>query len=196
MDATPVITLRQSYRCTMGGPVLHAVDPRIFSLRYFTRCMACGFCKDACCDHGVDIDVENMARLKALPDSFKAKVGVPDGDWFTTEVVEDGEFVGGRHVRTRVLDGGCVFRDRKGRGCLIHGWALENGMDYHRIKPMVSVLFPLTFEHGVLVPSSEVLDQSLVCSGAGDTLYQGLRDELGYYFGAGLVGELDELSDD
>ena len=41
----------------MGGPVLSAVDPRIFTLRYFTHCMACGFCHDACCHHGVDVDL-------------------------------------------------------------------------------------------------------------------------------------------
>ena len=191
-----VSKLGRSYPCHMGGPVLQAVDLRIFTLRYFTRCMACTFCKDACCDHGVDVDLENVARLKALPESFKSRVGVPESGWFTDLVVEDPEFAGGRQVRTQVVDGACVFRDAKGRGCLIHGWALENGMDYHQIKPIVSVLFPLTFEQGVLVPSSEMLDESLVCGGAGETLYHGLRDELGYYFGPELIAELDVLSRD
>ena len=125
---------------------------------------------------------------------FKALVGVPESEWFTSTVVKDSEFAGGAHVRTAVVEGTCVFRDRKGRGCLIHGWALAEGLDYHSIKPLVSTLFPLTFEHGVLVPSGEAVDGSLVCAGGGPSLYEGARDELLYYFGAGLVAELDKLA--
>lgn len=65
-----MIALGHSYPCVMGGPVLKAVDPAIFTLRYFTHCLACGFCGDACCEHGVDIDLGNAARLKALPRIF------------------------------------------------------------------------------------------------------------------------------
>ena len=60
-------------------------------------------------------------------------------------------------------------------------------------KPMVSVLFPVTFEQGVLTASGEAADGSLVCSGSGPSLYDGARDELRYYFGPGLIAELEEL---
>jgi len=56
---------------------------------------------------------------------------------------------------------------------------------------LVSTLFPLTFEQGVLVAAAELADGSLVCAGEGPTLYEGARDELRHYFGAGLVAELD-----
>jgi hypothetical protein len=59
---------------------------------------------------------------------------------------------------------------------------------------MVSILFPVTFEHGVLVPSPEAVDASLICSGAGERLYDGVRDELGYYFGIELITALDVLA--
>ncbi len=190
-----LVALGASYPCVMGGPVIRAVDPRIFSLRYFTHCMACSFCKDSCCDHGVDVDLGNVARLKALPAAFKARVGVPESQWFTAGVTEDSEFAGAAHRRTAVVDGACVFRDRAGRGCLIHGWALEQGIDYHSIKPLVSTLFPLTFEQGALVPSDEAADGTLVCSGQGPSLYQGARAELLYYFGPGLLAELDAMAD-
>ena len=108
----------------MGGPVLRAVDTAIFSLRYFTHCMACGFCRDSCCRHGVDVDLENAARLRALPQDFEARVGVPQSEWFTDEIVEDAEFPGGRHVRTRVRDGACVFLNRQARGCKVHAYAV------------------------------------------------------------------------
>lgn len=190
-----VVPLAAAYPCRMGGPVLRAVDRRIFSLRYYQNCMGCGFCQDSCCQHGVDVDLENVARLKAAPQRFKELVGVPENDWFTTDVVADAEFPSGRHVRTRVRNGTCVFRNAKGRGCLIHAFSLEAGLDYHLLKPIVSVLFPLTFEQGVLVACTEVLDGSLVCSGAGPSSYDGVREELRYYFGDGLVAELDALKD-
>lgn len=192
MSATAALS--RPYSCKGGGPVLTAVETRIFVLRYFRACMGCGFCHDACCTEGVDVDLENVARIRALPDDFKALIATPEEDWFTGEAVADAEFPGGAHVRTAVVDGACVFRNRKGRGCLIHAYALQNGLDYHAVKPLVSTLFPVTFEHGVLAASNELADGSLVCAtGSGPTLYDGARDELLYYFGADLVAELDRL---
>lgn len=194
-----VLDLSRSYACKIAGkiegPVLKAVDRRIFSLRYYMDCMGCNFCHDTCCQYGVDVDVENVARLKAAPQDFKDLVGYPVERWFTGNVVADAEFPSGRHVRTQVVDGACVFRNRKGRGCLIHSYALNKGLDYHSLKPLVSILFPLTFEYGVLEPSSEIQDGSVICYGEGPTVYEGSRDELLYYFGAEMVAELDALRD-
>jgi hypothetical protein len=156
--------------------------------------MACSFCQDACCSHGVDIDLENVARLNAVHGRFETMVGVPKKDWFTSDVITDPEFPSGAQVRTRTRDGTCVFRDPKGRGCLIHRYCLEEGLDYHSLKPMVSILFPLTFEHGILMPSTEILDGSLICAGDGPSCYDGVREELSYYFGGDLTQELDALA--
>ena len=189
-----LVTLSRNYVCHLGAPVLAAVDTAIFRTRYFARCMDCGFCHDACCDHGVDIDVENAERLMAAPQAFRDRVGVPVQQWFAGSVAMDHEFPGGAHLRTAVRDGACVFRDRKGRGCLIHAWCLETGIDYRRLKPLVSTLFPVTFEHGVLRLSDEAADGTLVCAGGGPSCYDGARAELLHYFGDGLVAELDSLS--
>ena len=191
---TGIVALAGEYRCRLGAPVLRGVDTGIFRLRYFTHCMACGFCGDSCCSFGVDIDLENVARLRAAPQAFKDHIGIPEEEWFTADIIDDAEFPSGRHVRSRVRDGACVFLDRAARGCKIHSYSLQNGLDYHLLKPMVSVLFPLTFEHGLLVPSGEVADGSLACAGEGPTVYDGARAELLYYFGEGLVAELDALS--
>jgi hypothetical protein len=188
-----VIDLSRAYACKVGGPILKSVDRRIFSLRYYMDCMGCNFCHDTCCQYGVDVDVENVERLKAAPLDFKELVGYPVERWFTDTVVADAEFPSGRHVRTQVVDGACVFRNRKGRGCLIHSYALNTGIDYHSLKPLVSILFPLTFEYGVLEPSSEIQDGSVICYGEGPTVYEGSRDELLYYFGVEMVAELDAL---
>ena len=189
-----MIALGRDYPSIFGAPVIRAVDEAIFRLRYFARCMECGFCGDQCCDYGVDIDAANMDRLRGLGAAFESFAGVPQSEWFTPEMTEDAEFPSGRHGRTRSVGGKCVFADRKGRGCRIHTYCLQNGLDYHRFKPMVSILFPVTFEHGVLVPSPEAVDASLICSGAGERLYDGVRDELGYYFGQELLAALDVLA--
>src|ERR1700722_13792393 len=104
-----LVTLQQHYPCRLGGPVIHTIDTDIFAAHYFMDCMACGFCHDACCGHGVDIDLDNVARLKAAPQSLKDLIGVPESQWFTDEVTMDGEFPSGAHVRTRVEGGRCVF---------------------------------------------------------------------------------------
>jgi hypothetical protein len=187
------VPLSRDYPCKGGGPMLRSVDPAVFALRYFQACLACTTCHDACCSWGVDIDLGNAARLKALPEDFKALVGLPQSAWFTTEVTPDAEFPGGVHVRTAVIDSACVFRSRARRGCLIHAYALEKSLDYHDLKPMVSALFPITFEQGVLTAAGEAADGSLRCGGDGPTLYEGARDELRHYFGDGLIAELDGL---
>jgi hypothetical protein len=155
--------------------------------------MACGYCRDQCCSYGVDIDVENVARIEALGPDFEAHVGVPRSKWFSGQRWNDPEFPGGAQARTRVKDGACVFLDRKNRGCKIHSYCIAKGIDYHLLKPLVSVLFPLTFEAGALVASAELEERSLICAGEGPVVYDGLRGELLWYFGEGLVAELDEL---
>jgi hypothetical protein len=189
-----VLRLSRDYPCVLGAPVIHSIDTALFSLRYFTHCMACNFCNDLCCSYGVDVDMGNVARLQALGDDFAARVAAPREAWFTDTVVEDREFPTGRHVRTQTYDGRCVFRAVDARGCAIHSYAVDKGIDYHDLKPMVSVLFPATFELGVLEPSGEVADGSLTCYGEGPTVFEGVRGELEYYFGKDFVAEMDALS--
>jgi hypothetical protein len=75
----------------------------------------------------------------------------------------------------------------------LHAFALEKGLDYHDLKPVLSTLFPLTFDDGVLHVMDEVEDRTLVCLGQGPTLYRGVRAELEYYFGPSFVEELDAI---
>src|SRR5262249_22981184 len=148
---------------------------------------------DQCCAHGVDIDRDNASRLMDLGKAFEDFVGAAKEEWFEDDVAADDEFPARFYLRTRVRGTHCVFHDSVGRGCKIHAWSLKQGLDHRTLKPMVSLLFPLTFEQGVLVPSTEVLDRSLVCAGSGDSLYDGGRDELRYFFSQALVDELDAL---
>ena len=157
------------------------------------QCMDCSYCFDSCCAYGVDVDVANVARLDAHREELEAFTGIPRDRWFTDRWTDDPEFPGGRHTRTRVEGGACVFRNRSGRGCLIHSYAASRRVDYHELKPMVSVLFPVTFDGGLLHASSEIEDRSLQCYGDGPTVYRGVRGEIAWYFGPCLVQELDGL---
>jgi hypothetical protein len=189
--------LSRSYACRWGVPVVDRVDTDIFVHRYFERCLECSYCFDSCCQYGVDVDVNNVARLREHARELERYTGVPENRWFAESWQDDPEFPGGRYTRTRVEGGACVFRSRAPgvRGCRIHSFALERGIDYHELKPMVSVLFPVTFDEGLLHCSTEIVDRSLQCWGDGPTVYQGVRSEIAWYFGSALVGELDELDD-
>lgn len=190
-----MIPLSRPYASRHGVPVLERVDPAIFTLRYFSACLQCTFCHDACCEHGVDISGEEVGRVLAHADALEVRVGVPRAEWFVEGWSADAEFPSGRHTRTRVRDGACVFLDRRSRGCHLHAFALAAGADYHDVKPMVSALFPITFDQGALLPSEELRDGRLVCSGVGPTLFSAVKGELAWYFGQALVDELAALQD-
>ena len=188
------IPLSRPYAARGGRPVVDRVDPAIFTRRYFAACMACGFCDDACCQHGVDADAPVVAQILAHADAIEPLVGLPRDAWFEPGREADADAPGGWFARTRVVDGRCVFRQRGGRGCVLHGLALARGEDYHVLKPMVSALFPVTFGDGLLCASDELVDGSLVCTGPGPTAYEAARGELEWYFGIELVEELDGIA--
>jgi len=190
---SPVRPLSRRYVAREGAPSIERVELSIFSIRYFTRCLSCTTCSDWCCSHGVDVDRENVQRILARAEEIERATGVSRDRFFAGGDHDDAEFPGGGSTRTRVENGACVFLDREGRGCKLHRHALESGFDYHEIKPMVSSLFPVTFDDGTLHASDEASDDELVCLGEGETLYRGARDELRFYFGEAFVAELDKI---
>jgi hypothetical protein len=191
--SAPLLALPRAFVARYGAPVLRSVDPAIFRRRYFTHCLECGFCHDWCCQFGVDVDREHVDQILAHADALEAFLGIPRDQWFAGEVEQDDDVPGGETWRTRVVDGACVFLNRKGRGCRLHAFCLEQGIEHRELKSIVDVLFPLTFESGVLCPASEAAAEELICLRTGPTLYRGVRSEIAYYFGPELVGELDRL---
>ncbi|HEY4612594.1 MAG TPA: hypothetical protein VII11_06395 [Bacteroidota bacterium] len=185
--------LRQSYPSRYRTPVIRAVESDIFRIKYYTHCSSCTFCNDWCCSFGVDVDIQNMRRIEARADDLERYTGIPQERWFEKEFTVDEEYPGGSCTRTQTDQKGCVFLNKSGRGCLLHSFSIERNIDYHDLKPMISCLFPLTYDDGVLVPAVEIDDRSLVCLDSGMTLYRGVRDEVLYYFGKGLVDELDAI---
>ena len=173
-------------------PALRQVDTGIFTLRYFGHCMQCTYCADGCCQHGCDVNLAERDRILAVKNELAPFIASPPEQWFHDEVKDDPEYESGKFVRTRVVNGGCVFLNPKGRGCGIHAYALSKGLDYHSIKPAVCWLFPITWDKGVLRPSWDVTED-LICRSTGPFLYDMCRDELGHFFGKPLLAELDGL---
>lgn len=204
------IDLSRPYPSRDGAPVISRIDPRMFSLRYFGECMNCTTCHDACCQFGVDIETRRIEALERYRPELETYLGVPRADWFRDDpddigIVPEPDYPGGAYTRTAVVslpvdrsphnDEGCVFLDPQDRGCRIHRFALERGIEVHAVKPMICLIFPLVFDHGLLFPAPEFEEDLLVCAGSGPTVYDAVRSELQYYFGSEFVAELDRLAE-
>jgi Fe-S-cluster containining protein len=173
------------------------MDTDLFVHRYFMRCMECTFCHDSCCTRGCDVDVETIGRLRARAPEIEAYTGRKQEEWFEPIVHDDPDSPGGAYVGTTLPGRRCVFLDVAGRGCKIHRFCLERGLDYHALKPPLCSLFPAIAVDERLKPNlSEALYRGLVCRGAGPTFYEGARSELLYYGGPDLVRELDALAEE
>jgi Fe-S-cluster containining protein len=188
-----ILQLSHTYPNIHGTPAISKVDTAIFTEKYFTYCLQCTFCHDSCCYYGVDVDTENLKRIHHQTTDLEIHLGTSRETWFHEQREACEECPGEETVRTKNEEDRCVFLNKETRGCGIHGFCHERGVDYHILKPMVCSLFPLTFENDVLHPADEVTDRTLICLGQGETLYNGVRDELKHYWGVEFVNELDGL---
>jgi Fe-S-cluster containining protein len=150
---------------------------------------------EACCQYGADTDLAERDAILARRDDI-ARLMSPAAavaPWFTEEVEVDPDYPSGRHVRTATFDGGCVFLQHDKRGCAIHRAAYEQGWDFHRVKPDICRLFPLSYEHDVICISDDYEDYDCADAPGAPTLYRVGRDTLGAIFGAELVAALDAV---
>jgi Fe-S-cluster containining protein len=189
-DAT-IIPLRKEY--LSGNMAISFVHRDIFLKKYFAHCLQCNFCQDWCCSFGADIDIHNVEKIRQRKEEILPFVRPPEAEWFEDKYTYYEEYVGNQYTRIKTQGPRCVFISKDQRGCGLHRFAIRKGMDYHEIKPLVCILFPLSFSEGILSLAAEMDDNSLVCSGAGYSAYQSMRNELEYYFGSGLVEELDGI---
>lgn len=202
------VALSRSYVARDGRPIIDRVDPRIFSIRYFARCMECTFCDDSCCQYGADVEIALIKRLESWTESLEAYLGEKCERWFLTDpeecgIHDDPDYPGGAYTRSRVVplptarsrhnQEACIFLDPSGRGCRLHRFALENALDVHQVKPLVCILFPVGIWEGELCLALEIEEEILICQGEGPTIYRSVRPELEYYFGIEFVHELDHI---
>ena len=186
-----IIELNKEYSSCFKQPIINKIDTNIFIYKYYGDCFECDFCKDKCCNFGVDIDSFNAERL-LISD---LDINVPKDKWFTNIFKHDIDFPNNSFTRTQTINNKCVFKDNN-RGCLIHKYCIENNIDFHILKPIVSCLFPITFNNGLLYPSEEFINNEFICSGNKKSLYQGVRNDLKYYFGNEFIEILDRIERD
>ncbi|MDQ2691566.1 MAG: DUF3109 family protein [Chloroflexota bacterium] len=165
----------------------------IFLKNYFARCLECSFCHDWCCSFGADIDIQNVEKIQQQRDEIMPFIRPWEVEWFERDYSYYEEYAGNQFTRINPQGPRCVFISKDQRGCGLHRYAFSRQMDYHEIKPLVCILFPLSFSEGVLCLAQELDDDSLVCAGAGSSAYRSLRNELEYYFGRDCVEEMDAI---
>ena len=193
MTSERYVALSRSFASRDGAPVIEKVDVEIFRRTYFTHCLACTFCNDHCCQYGVDVDLVHFHRIMEHVDGLEAYTGIDRSQWFTDEYEEDPDVPGGGSRRTAVKGRGCIFLNPSGRGCLLHGYCIDQGIEFRELKSLVDCLFPASFYDDTLSLADEVDDGSLICLNTGPTVYRGVRGDLEYFFGAEFVGELDRM---
>ena len=95
----------------------------------------------------MDADLHHVERIEQYADQIESYTGIPRKRWLTKRVEADAEQPGGGALRTRVRRGACVFLRRNWRGCLIHAFALDHGIDYREIKywPQLEQFTPVVY---------------------------------------------------
>jgi Fe-S-cluster containining protein len=186
-----IIPLAKEY--LSGNMAISFVHRDIFLKTYFAHCLQCNFCHDACCSYGADIDIQNVEKIQQRKEEILPFIRPSDGEWFEAGYSYYEEYVGSQYTRINTQGPRCIFISKDQRGCGLHRYAISKQMDYHEIKPLVCILFPLSFGEGILSPAPELDDNSLICSGSGYSAYQSLRNELEHYFGLELIAELDGI---
>jgi Fe-S-cluster containining protein len=186
-----IIPLSKEY--LSGNLAISFVHRDIFLKKYFAHCLQCNFCQDWCCSFGADIDIQNVEKIQQRREEILPFVRPPEGEWFEAQYTYYEEYAGNQYTRINTQGPRCVFISKDQRGCGLHRYAISKQMDYHEIKPLLCILFPLSFGEGILSLAAEMDDNSLICSGLGYSAYQSMRNELEHYFGREFVEELDRI---
>ena len=186
----------------LDHPRFTRAELAVFTKRVVADCMThgCTIVKtdalklDACCQYGCDVDLFErdaiLARAESIRPVLRADAQVLP--WFDESEPElDPDTPSGTVVRTAVLGDGCLFLAHDRRGCAIHRASLEQGWDFHGVKPSICRLFPLSYGEGMIQVSDDYPDYSCAYDASSPTLYRVARDALGALFGAELVRAMD-----
>lgn len=148
---------------------------------------------DACCRHGVDVDVgERDAILAHAADITQIMApGTAASAWFDGPETRDPDFPSGRYVRTATRGEGCIFLAHDRRGCAIHRASLERGWAINGVKPHVCRLFPLSYESDAIVLSDDYADYSCAYDPDAPSVFRATRAAVEAVFGLALVAALD-----
>ena len=186
----------------LDHPRFRAAELGVFTKRVVADCMT-HRCQmhathteklDACCQYGCDVDLYERDAILARAASIKPvlRAEVRELPWFDeSEPEHDPDVPSGTVVRTATHGDGCLFLAHDRRGCAIHRASLEQGWDFHGVKPSICRLFPLSYGEGMIVVSDDYHDYSCAYVADAPTLYRVARDAIGALFGPELVRAMD-----
>ena len=189
-----LVLLDKKYYHLYNEMAISQIDTRIFTIKYNGFCMSCNLCTDNCCKYGTKVDNISFKNIMKNAKLLESVMKIPQKDWFANEFIADEHYPGSKYVRTNLNEQSCVFFNKKKENCYIHELCFNLQIDYHELKPVVCCLFPLEFSHETLKPAIEFEDDDVRCIGGTLSLYDGVKDEVAYYFGTELVEELNSLS--
>jgi Fe-S-cluster containining protein len=186
----------------LDHPRFHRAEVAVFTRRVVADCMshqctmhATGEVKlDACCQYGCDVDLHERDAILARADQIRPvlRAEVQALPWFDeSEPEHDPDVPSGTVVRTAVHAGGCLFLAHDLRGCAIHRASLEQGWDFHGVKPSICRLFPLSYGEGMIQVSDDYPDYSCAYEPTAPTLYRVAREAIAALFGDALVRAMD-----
>ena len=114
-----------------------------------------GRADDGCCSHGAFFtDDDDLHRVTAAVADLTAEdwqlAPTGRGAWTEEDAADDEPGEGSQSLRTRVVDGACVFLNRPGfpggSGCALHRMALRTGLHPLTTKPDVCWQLPVRRE--------------------------------------------------
>jgi Fe-S-cluster containining protein len=149
---------------------------------------------EACCQYGCDVDLFERAAIEQRAEAIRPilHVEVRNLPWFDdSEPETDPDTPSGTVVRTAVHADRCIFLAHDQRGCAIHRASVEQGWDFHGVKPAVCRLFPLSYGDGAILVSDDYPDYSCAYEPTAPTLYRNGRATLAALFGEQLVRAMD-----
>jgi len=123
------------------------------SLPLYARDASVRRCDGTCCKHGSIASVEErdriLANAKLVAPHMTSRVRNRPERWFEARVAANADYVCGRAVATRVLDGACVFL-RSDRRCALQVAAQRASGTAFALKPAMCLLWPLCVTDGKL----------------------------------------------
>ncbi|MBN1700216.1 MAG: hypothetical protein JW881_22080 [Spirochaetales bacterium] len=192
-----VLKLSQPFPSRYGLPVVINVDTDIFTTPYPSAGCIGTDCRDRCCSGGAIMDIVAFEKLKNFRESERFK----DIKWDDFAFEKDPCYPGGIGCYTPIMNGMCVFKNRETRGCGIHSFCLERGIDYRELKFFACCIFPVEVNRigektNVLTAGYELRNEGfdIACkTEGGSTVYESARDDIRYYFGDVLIDILDDM---
>lgn len=171
------------------------IDPVIFTQGFVPGCNI-AVCRGQCCDYGVYVDKDFKETIlgyeKEIVDVMCDEQPKNTDAWFEKEIEKDPDFPSGFAIGTEVYvtpEGKqkCVFKDSSNY-CSLQVAAVKMGLHKWAIKPLHSILYPLTIVDNTLTYDDSHSGKMDYCGlhhpeNFTQTVFEAMTEELIYVLG-------------